>query len=883
MKITYFASMLKKGIIIGVIILVIASVVLISYKYMKKQTIVSTEIYNAVPVSTAFFIESRNFSGLIKNIKSNLYWPDLMHIPYFNKLNLQIKFLENLISTNSSLDDMLKNQPVIISAHLNGKNNYSFLFFSGLSGIFGEDQVIDLLKNKLEGKANIIERNYNNKIIYDVKMNSNEEPGDFSFAICDNIFILSFSSILVEDALRQMGSSASLSNMSDFRKVSSTAGKNVDANIFINYKTFNKLFSLFLDKPFNNYLSNLNHFAYWTEVDVCLKKDQILLNGFTFTNDSMINYLNLFLKQDPVKIKIEQILPANTSTFLSLGISNYKEYHNERIKYLQDIGKYDKFNEEINGIKKDIGIDIIEFFNNIFEEEAALAYTDINSADLDQNAFIIIKTKSKSIAEEELIKLLVSYSDKRKINIETLSSICKIDNETSFPVYKMPISNIGALVLGDFFNAFETHYFSFYDNYLILSKTETGLKSFIHSNILQKNLDSDIVFNELKDNLSSKSNVLFYSNPGPSFYLHKKYLESDLKISLDSNIDVLRKFQAVAYQLFPSKNMLYNNLILKYNPVVKEKPRTMWESKLDTTTSSKPKILINHNTNEKEIFVQDDNNTIYLISDAGRILWKLKIDSPIMSDVIQVDCYKNGKFQMLFNTKNKLYIIDRLGNYLTNFPVDLRAPATNGLAIFDYEDDRNYRIFIACHDKKVYAYDIEGKIIKGWEFDKTDKYVYQPIQHFRIKDADYLIFADSMKTYILDRKGSEKVKPESYITQSKNNIFYLDKNSKDNSYSFLTTDIEGNIINISTDGKIETLTLHKCDKDYYFDFNDFDGDGANDYIYTNDKEVVIYNTRKIKIFEASFPSKITQKPYLYIFPNNNRKLGLVIKDNNEIY
>lgn len=863
--------------------MVVTVVVLFSYKYMKKQTVVNNQIYHAIPVNTAFFIESNNFSGFLKSLRTNSYWLDLTNVSNFRDMDKQVAFLEKLINTNTNLENLLSEQPVIISTHLNGKNSFDYLFLIGLSGIFDESQAVELIKTQLEGKASFIERNYSNQIVYDVKVNENQEPGNFSFSVCENIFIMSFSSILVEDAIRQIQAPVSLDRMSDFNKVSATSGKNVLANIFINYKTFSRFFSQFLEKPFSNYSAEMNNLACWTELDISLKDDQILLNGFTYVTDSVVNYLNLFMKQEPVKIKAEKVLPANTSSFISIGISNYKEYHNERIKYLQDIDKFEKLHSQLNNVKSDLGIELTGFFENIFEEEATIAYGDISTDEIDQNAYVIIKTKSKSLAEEEMIKILVAYSEKRNINIETLSSVCKIDNETSFPVYKMPLSNFSEMVLGDIFGAFETHYFSFYDNYLILSKTESGLKSIIHANILQKNLESEISFNAMKDNLSNKSNVFIYSNTTASKDIYKKYLSPELKKSLDSNINYLGKFQTMAYQLFPSKNMIYNNLILQYNPVVKEKTRTLWDSKLDTTMSFKPRILVNHITNEKEIFVQDDNNSIYLFSDAGRILWKIKIDSRIMSEVYQVDCFKNDKLQLLFNTKDKLYIIDRLGNNLTNFPVEFRAEATNGIGLFDYENSGDYRIFVACRDKKIYAYDLEGKIIKGWEFDKTDQYVYSPIQHFRIKETDYLIFSDSLKTYILDRKGNQKVKPESYINLSRNNMFYLGKNPSEEEYSFITSDVKGKVVRVHLNGKIETIDLGNYSKDHFFEYSDFDGDGQNDYIITDKTNIAVFNIRKTQLFTLSMPEDIYQKPYLYIFPDNNRKIGFCLKNRNEIY
>ena len=66
-------------------------------------------------------------------------------------------------------------------------------------------------------------------------------------------------------------------------------------------------------------------------------------------------------------------------------------------------------------------------------------------------------------------------------------------------------------------------------------------------------------------------------------------------------------------------------------------------------------------TGEKELFVQDDRHTVYLINDVGRVLWKLPLGQQINSEVYQVDLFKNGKLQYLFSTPDKMYLIDRNG------------------------------------------------------------------------------------------------------------------------------------------------------------------------------------------------------------------------------
>ena len=82
----------------------------------------------------------------------------------------------------------------------------------------------------------------------------------------------------------------------------------------------------------------------------------------------------------------------------------------------------------------------------------------------------------------------------------------------------------------------------------------------------------------------------------------------------------------------------------------------MWQTRLDARMSMKPAIVVNHNTENVNFSLQDEGNTIYLINDVGRILWKLPIEGGSNSEVYQVDMFKNRKLQYLFfYTRSSLF------------------------------------------------------------------------------------------------------------------------------------------------------------------------------------------------------------------------------------
>ncbi|MFQ3676207.1 MAG: hypothetical protein SNJ64_06690, partial [Endomicrobiia bacterium] len=214
----------------------------------------------------------------------------------------------------------------------------------------------------------------------------------------------------------------------------------------------------------------------------------------------------------------------------------------------------------------------------------------------------------------------------------------------------------------------------------------------------------------------------------------------------------------------------------------------------------------------------------------------------------------------------------------------MRLPntASTGLSIFDYEKTIDYRIFIPMMDNTISVFDITGKQIKGWMFSKTDSPVKSPIQHFVIDKKDYLIFNDKNTVYILNRRGEIRVKVKENFQKSYN-MFYIDKFPKTNAPCFVCTDIEGKLKYISTEGEVQTVTIDNFSNSHYFQSDDIDNDGGNDYIFADNKTLTVFNTNKKKIYSYSISQPISENPVIYTFSSTDKKIGIVDSKTSELY
>ena len=875
----------------NIIILLFTTIIIagsvIGYFYYNKKEIVITQLLKGVPTDAALIFECKNTHSFFTHLKEGTnVWSLLTQVEEFENLNLQINWLDSIIVKNKELLDVVNRGPLIVSLHKSGKKSFQVLYLINFGSFITEEKVKSFFIQEFGDSTSFSERIYNETTLYETKTDKGNAGSSVHWAMPKGVFIISESSLIVEDAIRQLESDYSLLDNVGFRKVLETSGKNVDANIYIQHNLFPKFISNFISSNYQKSTQNLKNIADWSEIDFHIKPDMFMFNGFTNTGDSLPNYMNTFLHQKPQEFTAAKILPGDVFSFLYLGINDIPAYLSDYRKYLDGVGKLNEYNKQTSKLNNTYNIDLDNLFNDIIDGEVVMAFADNQLFSLDsiKEEYLFIKTKSHSLIKEKMNNLLLQISKTEKKELNKYQSTCTIDAETSFQIFSFPIQNLGELTFGGTFGRILTSYFMYLDDYIVFSSSKNALKNLYHSNLLQKTLENDAFYKNYTENLDSKCNFLFYIDLSRAKDFASGFMNNEIAKSFNQNFEVFQRLDAISCQMSLSRGMIYNSIIVRYNPEIKERTHTIWESRLDSTLSKKPFLLLNHITNEKEIFIQDDGNTIYLLNSTGRILWKNHIPESIISDIYQVDVYKNKKLQYLFSTRNYIYIIDRDGNYLDRYPIKLQSPATNGISICDFDNNGEVRIYIACSDKKVYCYSLDGNIVKGWEFETTDNYVYSPFLFFTTNKKDYIVFADTLKCYVLDRKGSYRFKLNDFIARNRESRFFFEPKNPETEDRIVTNALDGTIIYIYLDGSIKKKSFGTFASQHYFEFKDMDVDGYCDYIFLDEENLSIFNKLKKKMCSYDFSEIPTYRPVFYEFPGGKKnKIGVVCGSENKVY
>lgn len=866
-------------IIIGVIVGGLAL-----YYYLSKPEPVVDSVYRAVPLNAALLIEIKDYEVFRDNLLvDNSLWNELSYLPLFSDINRKARFIDSVFRSDNEIYTLLgTNRPVLISGHPSGKDDIQLVYYLRLDAQKDFNKVDKMIRGFRNKSLEVNTRTYENATIADVAI-PGESNASFSYTWSHGLLMISKSSILIEDAIRQIGSKELLLNKKYLQEIIKTSGKKAPVNLYFNVSFLPQIAQNFIHTKHKKGLTFLKDLGTWMEFDLNAKPDLLIFNGFSAGDAEKPGMISVFKGQKPLRLDMFNVIPSTAHTFTVLGLSKYLQYRREYEK-LSDFNDNNTLaNSIITELKEKYNIDIITAVNDLFDQEAAIAFSGEYPDSVGKGAWTIIKTKGAEESEKFLQSIVTEYSQKNGLEAGNMVYQVKTDNGKEIKIWAVPFMGIPSLLFGKLFDANQARWCTLSGNYMVFAESKEMLVNY-HL-LLDQNatIGTDLDFNTFSDFFASQSNFFFYTKPQAAQSFYGNFFKDNILQELVKQREHFSKIGTVVYQFtINDQNLIYHNFFIRYSGDSILTPKgTQNGSDIDGDITSRPLIIKNPSTKEPETLVQDNKNQMFLINKHGRKLWKLQLPEPVKSEVYFIDYYKNGKQQILFNTRTKLYIIDRNGNFIEKYPVSLPNSASNGLALFDYEKNREYRIVYAGEDRKIYVLDKNGQQVTQWAAAKTDSEVVQPVQFFRIEGKDYLVYHDRKSVYIVDRKGKRLAETEK-LEISVNNTFSLINARSRKEARLICSSTTGSVYSVTLDGKTRLLDFGKYPADHWFDVYDVDGDNIKDFVYTWSNSVKAVSQKNKDIFSISLPGKVSERPQFFsIF--NDVGVGVTVGKENKIF
>ena len=533
----------------------------------------------------------------------------------------------------------------------------------------------------------------------------------------------------------------------EIETIYNTSNEDKVISILINHNTPH-----FIPKTFKDSSLNTIKFSKYTIVDGDISQNSILLHGITKANDSTKSLINIFKNTIPQENKVASILPVHTESFTSLTFDHYETLRDNLQRH-----------HLIDTLKNDY-LDV----QNIVE----VCQAKTNS----QNAIIIRSLDPTSTVD--------SFGTKTTVDTYRDVPIFTAEKEPSF--------------LNDFkfiLNSGSSKFFIIIDEFIAFSSDINFLKSIISSFQNDSVLSETEPYKSLKLNLSDESSLLIYGDDSELNTLLNRNFSADKKLDISNY-----KANAIQYIYDTDFAHVAAVFLTHRNKSKKNTVSEEFNISIDADLLTTPQLVYNHTNNQKDIAVQDINNTLYLISNQGKVYWKKQLDGKILGKINQIDTYKNGRLQLVLNTPKRLYVLDRNGKNVNNFPLTFKDEITQPVSVFDYDDKKKYRLMVT-QGKSVLMYDKNGAIVKGFKYKTAKNNIISQPKHFRVGRKDFIVFTQGNNMEVLDRAGEPRVKVKKTISFSENEIYLFNNN-------FTTSNTNGELIQVNSKGKISYKNLN---------------------------------------------------------------------------
>ncbi|MBQ6276692.1 MAG: hypothetical protein IJK62_08305 [Bacteroidales bacterium] len=837
-----------KIIALSLVLLGVVTMMLVSCSNEKSAV---SDVYDVIPDNSSLIISTSDIDSVSSLVsKDNA----LVAMLYSQKSELGMpicRVVDSLRDIDMFVGHLM--QDAVVAVRKDGNSGLCQLYVCKTDAVDENSLagLVDTLKhNGLESRI------FNEIEILKCRLANSNSSVFVSFA--NGLALFSSSSRYMEDALQCLsGNGKCLKDDACFAKAFSASGKNELANVFVNTRRFSDIFSseLFDD---NALVRNFRSIDGWLTLDM-LSGSPVSFNGFQYAESDSSSFVSFVKSQPAIEFNAFSVIPERSSAYMLVSFADAQGYDNALSEYMESTGKLAERNRKVADMNKAFGFDAKAKFYSIVKREFAYIVCD-NDANQERGVYVACGLHSQSAAELELRNMVPDE------NIRSLG-------DGAVTVFSLPYDDTPAALFGDMFANCRGNYVFFIGNFMVFANSMDDIKALVRDVSLNNTMKASISHREFLGKFSTTSTMFLYYNFPCGTEMLKRVLSRQYSSDIDAKRSAIGNNGVCGVQFKCMDGLVFCNLSFgELDSKHIAESEIIWETNIGVAVAMKPCFVKNHDTGENEILVQDKNNMLYLLDASGKEIWHVLIDAPIRSQIYQVDAYKNGKLQYLFSTADKIYLVDRLGNFVDRYPLVLRAETTVPVSVFDYDGNHNYRIFAACNDNKVYVYDISGNLLKGWDFAGTENLVNSEISHYSISSEDFIVFHDSYKVYFVARNGSEKLK---FLTGFKfsDNAIYCDVSGTP---KFVTTDENGMVRRFFKDNRQDSISLGEFSSRHHFAMKDIDMDGKADYIFVDSARLSVYGNNGKLLFDYGFDTDVSA-PTFYRFGGQTR-IGLVSAD-----
>jgi len=852
-----------------ILLLLLAGLPYLGYRLYFHSRVPDKTPVQAIPDRTAAIIRINKPLEVLSELNlNNLIWREIRTYPGVRTYLDQVQLIDSMTRQDVRIRNILKEAPLYITLSLHNQTDFGVLLLISVPKEAAITHLSEFLTSTYPGIVRVMESPYGQTSILRVHFENKKTV--LYASLIDRILILGFSAELVRKSIDKLSLNTPVSAMAGFPVVAATSGSQVDANVFINYAYFSLATWKLASESYNMNLVRFARYANWSGFDLVLKKDEVIMNGYSTASDSAMHTLSLMEEQPPMPVTIPFMLPSSTEAYLIFTFGRYPLYLNQWQQRLARDRSPESSPGLFSGLNQLLDTSVTSFLDPWMGTQAGRCWIRQSLPDRDLVPITLVQTNNPDLAINSLISL-------GKISGRSPDSL----TYKGFTLYQTSPSDAVSTWLTPLFLPQPSNWFTRYNDILCFASSSKHLMLLIDG-IKTGSLSSVEDYSEMAANFSDKANISFYCQTGTLIRSLPDVVNPDIRSLVTPLLDSLIRFQSIGAQII-SENPLYNTCIaIRFNPELTQTGPLLWQTNLDTLVAGSPQILPSGANDTLAVLVTDTANTLYKLDLNGKIIWKQKLYSRLLSRIHPVWFPGKDSLFYLLNTDSHLFLIRYDGVLASHFPLRFPVRASNGLALVSTGKGSDgsipeYQVVIAFRNQMIYAFTFDGKLADGWQTPKTIAEVIRPVDVF---GSRLFIMDIQGNVLITDLQGIPSILPSRDFTHSAYTPFFRNRSLPGE--AFLSTTPEGKLLFLAENGRSRKVRINRFTPEHRFFYEDLNDDNQPEYIFFDQNTLYYYNSSLKPVYFYSFRQE-TNPPCVIQKAGDRVFIGFKSKTGTEVY
>ena len=548
-----------------------------------------------------------------------------------------------------------------------------------------------------------------------------------------NMLMISTSETIINSSIRHLREGHSILEAKGFAEIASAAtGEDV---IFVSNAYSGNILNLVLSKKHRASYGFVKELAEWTSFDITKRSaSSVTMHGSLLYNNEPSYYLNVLSHAGTAPVEIAEAVPGNVDFIIDIPIGDITSYLKAYRNHLDSKSRLDKYESTLAQQRKEVGMNAEEW---------------VKSLDVKEIAVITLHMDEKM---RQVLMLRPGAKPSPRI------------------ADGMSCAGFSGTVFGDVFKAEGETACAVVGKWIVIGAADCVAK-YSEADFLKETL-SVRMKSEGLERLPQKSCVawIYHSLSEDPNQLDVNF--SPMMAKGCRNILKGAAYAPVTLSAVSENGQIHLDFSL--DRVEVSKGTVALSSARDTTVTvpSGPFKVLNCATGKTNTIYQNSHLSICLRDENGKDVWGVPFKSKICGYVQEVDYYNNGKIQYLFASGSQMYLIDRLGRFVSGFPVETGKIIAAGPAVYDFTGAKGYTAMVLHNDNTVGYYDLHGKQVPSWKgitADETIKCLPELLEGNGKKywvvrtSAQTLVFPFSGGEVLVKGEGNKMIRPDSKV------------------------------------------------------------------------------------------------------------------------